>query len=168
MVIGDGELAEPLQALARELNIENHVLFCGWVLDRAKIFSDLDATCLSSYNEGSPVCLIESLAAEVPVIATRVGGVADVVSPRTDGELVESGNDEAFCAAMLKVARGRQRSPKHAARKYETGTRFSASSATWRAFTRSCWKAAKQCRAVLRPKWRGLIEANERCVGFAE
>ena len=123
VVIGDGELAEPLQALARELSIENQVLFCGWILDRARIFSDLDATCLSSYNEGSPVCLIESLAAQVPVIATRVGGVADVVSPRTDGELVESGNDEAFCAAMLKVASGRQRISQ--ARSKEVRSRYS-------------------------------------------
>jgi glycosyltransferase involved in cell wall biosynthesis len=83
----------------------------------------LDATCLSSYNEGSPVCLIESLAAQVPVIATRVGGVADVVSPRTDGELVESGNDEAFCAAMLKVASGRQRISQ--ARSKEVRSRYS-------------------------------------------
>jgi glycosyltransferase involved in cell wall biosynthesis len=122
-VIGDGELAEPLQALARELHIENHVLFCGWVLDRSRIFSDFDATCLSSHNEGSPVCLIESLAAGVPVIATRVGGVADVVSPRTDGELVEAGNDEAFCAAMLKVASGRQRISQ--ARSKEVRNRYS-------------------------------------------
>jgi glycosyltransferase involved in cell wall biosynthesis len=57
------------------------------------------------------------------VIATRVGGVADVVSPRTDGELVESGNDEAFCAAMLKVARGRQRISQ--ARSKEVRNRYS-------------------------------------------
>jgi glycosyltransferase involved in cell wall biosynthesis len=60
-------------------------------------------------NEGSPVCLIESLAAKVPVIATRVGGVADVVSPRTDGELVEAGGEAAFAAAMLRLALSKER-----------------------------------------------------------
>ena len=109
VIIGDGELADSLRALARQLNVSDRVLFCGWELDRAKIFSDLDVTCLSSLNEGSPVCLIESLAAKVPVIATRVGGVADVVSPRTDGELVEAGGEAAFAAAMLRLALSKER-----------------------------------------------------------
>src|SRR5262249_9198821 len=56
-LVGDGEMREPLQSLSRELRIEDRVSFCGWVIDRAKIFSDLDVTCLSSYNEGTPVCL---------------------------------------------------------------------------------------------------------------
>jgi len=107
VVVGDGELQQPLRVLARELAIEDRVLFCGWILDRARIFSDLDATCLSSNNEGTPVCLIESLAARVPVIATRVGGVEDVVTDKRDGELVGAGDEEAFAAAMIRAARGR-------------------------------------------------------------
>jgi glycosyltransferase involved in cell wall biosynthesis len=94
--------------LARELAIEHLVSFRGWVLDRAKIFSDIDVTCLSSYNEGSPVCLIESLAAGIPVIATEVGGVADLVDRGVDGELVESNNEEAFAAAMARMAYSRK------------------------------------------------------------
>ena len=104
VVIGDGELLGSLQSLARELGIDNRVSFCGWVLDREKIFSDLDVTCLSSFNEGTPVCLIESLAAGVPVVATRVGGVPDVISDGADGELVESGDEQAFAAALTTMA----------------------------------------------------------------
>src|SRR5262249_55263167 len=73
VVVREGDLIGELRALVRELAIDDRVLFTGWMLDRAKIFCDFDVTCLSSYNEGTPVCLIESLAAGIPVVATRVG-----------------------------------------------------------------------------------------------
>ena len=103
-VIGDGDQLENLQNLAHELALGDQVTFCGWVLERERIFSDLDVTCLSSQNEGTPVSIIESLAAGVPVVATRVGGVADVMSDSMDGELVASGNEQALAAALAKVA----------------------------------------------------------------
>lgn len=106
-VIGDGEELENLQSLARQLALGDRVSFCGWMLDRERIFSDLDVTCLSSHNEGTPVSIIESLAAGVPVVATRVGGVADVMVDPTDGELVESDNEVALAAALARVARPR-------------------------------------------------------------
>jgi glycosyltransferase involved in cell wall biosynthesis len=109
VVIGDGELRAALQSLARDLEISDRVLFCGWILDRAKIFCDLDVTCLSSFNEGSPVCLIESLVAGVPVVATAVGGIPDVVSSVLDGELVPSCDEEAFAAALTRAANCRRR-----------------------------------------------------------
>ena len=107
VIIGDGDQLQNLQNLARELALGDRVAFCGWILDRERIFSDLDVTCLSSQNEGTPVSIIESLAAGVPVVATRVGGVADVMTDRGDGELVESGKEEALAAALANVARNR-------------------------------------------------------------
>jgi glycosyltransferase involved in cell wall biosynthesis len=127
VVIGDGELLVELQSLASELAIGHRVLFCGWVFDRAKIFCDLDVTCLSSYNEGSPVCLIESLAMGIPVVATRVGGVADMVVDGQDGELVESDNEEAYAVALARVANRRSRIPKErsaATREYYSTSRM--------------------------------------------
>lgn len=116
VVIGDGELFGSLESLVSELAIGNRVQFCSWVLDRARIFCDLDVTCLSSYNEGSPVCLIESLAVGIPVVATRVGGVADVVTDAQDGELVESDNEEAYAAALARIGKLRHRiSPERSA-----------------------------------------------------
>jgi len=108
-VIGNGDQLEDLQNLARELAISDRVAFCGWILDRERIFSDLDVTCLSSHNEGTPVSIIESLAAGVPVVATRVGGVADVMSDPGDGELVGPDNEEELAAALARVARLRPR-----------------------------------------------------------
>jgi len=108
VIIGDGEMRSELESLARVLGIARRVTFCGWMLERADIFSDLDVTCLTSFNEGLPISLIESLAAAVPVIATDVGGVSDVVEPATDGELVNSGECERFAAALVKVAQRRR------------------------------------------------------------
>jgi glycosyltransferase involved in cell wall biosynthesis len=111
VIIGDGEMRQGLESLASSLGIKRQVEFCGWVLGRADIFSDLDVTCLSSFNEGLPVCLVESLAAGVPVVATDVGGVRDVVQPGEDGELVESNQVDAFVEALGRLAQRRARLP---------------------------------------------------------
>jgi glycosyltransferase involved in cell wall biosynthesis len=108
VLIGDGEMRAELQGLSRSLGIAQRVEFCGWVLQHADIFSDLDVTCLSSFNEGLPVALVESLAAGIPVAATDVGGVRDVVEAE-DGELVAGGEVEAFSHALSKLARARAR-----------------------------------------------------------
>jgi glycosyltransferase involved in cell wall biosynthesis len=105
VIVGDGELRGALQSLAYQLEIADRVMFCGWILDRAAIYCDLDVTCLSSFNEGSPVCLIESLAAGIPVVATEVGGVADIVTNQYHGELVTSGDEEAYAAALARRAK---------------------------------------------------------------
>jgi len=111
IVVGDGEMRNRLESLAHDLSINDKVLFAGWVLDRAKIYCDLDVTCLSSHSEGSPLCLIESIAAGVPVISTNVGGVADVASSTLDGELIEPANEEAYAAALARAAESRRRIP---------------------------------------------------------
>jgi glycosyltransferase involved in cell wall biosynthesis len=104
VIFGDGELRPALESLVSKLGINDVVYFAGWMLDRSRVFCDLDVTCLSSHSEGSPLCLIESIAAGVPVVATRVGGVADVVTSGEDGELVEAENVEAYAAAMARAA----------------------------------------------------------------
>jgi glycosyltransferase involved in cell wall biosynthesis len=73
-------------------------------MDRARMYSDLDVVCLTSFNEGTPVALIEAMAAGIPVVATDVGGVRDVVIDGIDGELIPSGDVEAFAAALARVA----------------------------------------------------------------
>ncbi len=104
VLFGDGALRGSLEQLANRMGIGRRVHFAGWEMDRARIYSDLDAVCLTSLNEGTPVALIEAIAAGVPVVATDVGGVRDVVIDGVDGELVPSANREAFAAALGRVA----------------------------------------------------------------
>lgn len=87
-VVGDGERRAELEALTRALGLEDRVHFVGWQLDLPAVYADLDCVCLTSRNEGTPVSLIEAMAAGRPVVATAVGGVADLLGP-----VVERGED---------------------------------------------------------------------------
>ncbi len=78
VVIGDGELKEQLIQYCRELGLSGHTIFCGWVRQAAAIYADLNVLALTSLNEGTPVSIIESMAAGVPVVATDAGGVRDL------------------------------------------------------------------------------------------
>ena len=69
--------------MAQRLGLEAHVRFLGWRRDLGRVYADLDVVALCSRNEGSPVVLIEALAAARPAVATAVGGVPEVV---LDGE----------------------------------------------------------------------------------
>lgn len=78
-VFGDGELRGALEETARRFGLEASVRFAGWQQQTPDIYGHLDIICLSSNNEGSPVALIEALAATTPVIGTGVGGVGELL-----------------------------------------------------------------------------------------
>ena len=103
VVVGDGELRDELRGFIQKLGIEDKVSFLGWRNDLAKIYSDLDVLVLTSLNEGTPVAVIEAMASEVPVVATRVGGVPDLVDDGVTGYLVESGDKVGLVEAITKV-----------------------------------------------------------------
>ncbi len=90
VVAGNGHLKGRLQERARELDMENRIHFLGWEKDLAAIYADIDVFALTSLNEGTPVAVIEALAAKVPVVATGVGGVPDVLEHGRLGSLVYS------------------------------------------------------------------------------
>ena len=73
-IIGDGELRADLEGYVQELGIAEKVKFLGWQMDLVKAYENLDIVALTSINEGTPVSLIEALAAGRAVIAADVGG----------------------------------------------------------------------------------------------
>src|SRR5262249_34656720 len=80
------------------------VHFLGWRRDLAPVYADLDALALTSINEGTPVALIEALAAGVPIAATAVGGVPDVLAGGTPGAMVPMpASPEPRAAALLRA-----------------------------------------------------------------
>ncbi|MGH2672745.1 MAG: glycosyltransferase family 4 protein [Actinomycetota bacterium] len=102
VVAGDGEDRAVLEARASEL-LEERVRFLGWVQDLAALYAALDVVVLTSRNEGTPVSLVEAGAAGRPVVATRVGGVPDVVADGETGILVPPGDPAATAAAIERL-----------------------------------------------------------------
>ena len=80
----------------RRLNLTDAVRFLGWRHDMPRVYADLDVVALSSRNEGSPVSLIEALAAARPVVATAVGGVPEVVIDGVTGLTVPASDPRAL------------------------------------------------------------------------
>jgi glycosyltransferase involved in cell wall biosynthesis len=105
-VVGDGEERPALEALAAELELEAAVHFFGWRRDLAAVYGDLDVVVNASRNEGTPVALIEALAAARPVVATAVGGTPDLVGRDERGWLVPPAAPEALASAVVEVMGG--------------------------------------------------------------
>lgn len=82
ILVGDGELRADLESEARSLGISGNVTFTGFRNDVPQLYSDFDLVALSSRNEGTPLTLIEAMAAGRAVVATEVGGVADIMGGR--------------------------------------------------------------------------------------
>ncbi len=78
VIVGDGECRTRLERLARSIGVAEQVSFIGWQVDLPGVYADLDVVCLTSLNEGTPVSVIEAMAAGRPVVATAVGGVPDL------------------------------------------------------------------------------------------
>ncbi|MEW6776160.1 MAG: glycosyltransferase, partial [Bdellovibrionota bacterium] len=96
-------LEEKLKARAKELGLSDRCHFTGFRTDLPEIYASLDALALTSDNEGTPVAVIEALAAGVPVVATGVGGVRDVFSTAGTGTLVPPGNADALAEALSNL-----------------------------------------------------------------
>jgi glycosyltransferase involved in cell wall biosynthesis len=101
---GDGPTRAQVEALAIELHVRDRIKFLGWTDDVAGIYAAIDVCCVSSLNEGTPVALIEAMAAQVPVVATRVGGVMDLIEDGRTGILVPPDAVDALAQALLRLA----------------------------------------------------------------
>jgi glycosyltransferase involved in cell wall biosynthesis len=104
-MVGDGPDRESLEQLAHELGIARFCFFVGYQPDVAGFYRLFDAFLLPSVNEGTPVSVIEALAAATPVVATRVGGVPDVVRDGVDGYLVSPGDVEGAAGKLALLAK---------------------------------------------------------------
>jgi glycosyltransferase involved in cell wall biosynthesis len=103
-MVGDGPDREAVEEQAYRLGIARHCLYLGYQEVVAGWYAALDALVLPSANEGTPVSAIEALATGRPVVATRVGGVPDVIREGEDGFLVEVGDVEALAERLARLA----------------------------------------------------------------
>ena len=88
LIIGDGPEKLTLEKLVMDKSLDDSVIFAGFQTDIEKWFPALDIFALPSLTEGTPMALLEAMAAGVPVIASAVGGVPKVVTDGVDGLLV--------------------------------------------------------------------------------
>ncbi len=102
-IIGDGHLRAQLEQQARELGIADSVRFLGMRDDPEVFYREADLVVLTSKNEGTPLTILEAMAAGVPVLATAVGGVPDLLGD-DHGVTVPPGDVQAFVAALSCLA----------------------------------------------------------------
>jgi glycosyltransferase involved in cell wall biosynthesis len=105
-VVGDGEERAALEAESARRGLQECVFFHGWRRDMSEVYGDLDVVVNCSRNEGTPVALIEALAAARPVVATRVGGTPDLLGEGRRGLLVPPGDPAALAAGILEALAG--------------------------------------------------------------
>jgi glycosyltransferase involved in cell wall biosynthesis len=107
--VGDGELRAALEEQTDALGLTRHVIFAGWQVEMPAVYADLDLLALTSLNEGTPVTVIEALATGIPVVATAVGGVPDVLKDQETGALVPSDDAEGLAQAIIELLRAPER-----------------------------------------------------------
>jgi len=103
VVIGGGPREALLRSMAQDLGIASHVFFLQFRDDLPRLYPDLDVVVLTSRNEGTPVSLIEAMAAGKAVLSTRVGGVADLVADGEAGILVDANDEEGMAWALVRL-----------------------------------------------------------------
>jgi glycosyltransferase involved in cell wall biosynthesis len=113
-VVGGGENETALRALARELGIASRTHFLGFQSNIERILADTDVVALTSANEGTPVALIEGLAAGCSVVAVAVGGVPDVLEDGRWGRLVPLRTSSAIASALRDAVAEHRRRPSEA------------------------------------------------------
>lgn len=119
VLVGDGPLRHALDEEVRARQLSAVVRLTGWQRQIEAVYRDIDVACLTSWNEGTPVSLIEAMAAGRAVIATDVGGVRDLLAEPSEartavsrgsfqvvqrGVLVQAGDAEGLAAAMRRLA----------------------------------------------------------------
>ncbi len=103
LIVGDGPCLGHLKALARQLRIEDKTVFLGPRWDVLYILSEVDVFVLPSLIEGSPLSVLEAMAAGVPMIASDIPSVREIISHDINGVLVPPKSVEGFARAITMV-----------------------------------------------------------------
>jgi glycosyltransferase involved in cell wall biosynthesis len=106
-IAGAGPLRDQLERQAAHLGLQGEVQFLGFVGDIAKFLADIDIFVMPSLYEGLGVAVLEAMAASKPVIASRVGGLAEAVAEDVTGILVPPANATALAQAIAKLSHAR-------------------------------------------------------------
>jgi glycosyltransferase involved in cell wall biosynthesis len=111
LVVGDGTLREELQGSPEAARLGDRLVWAGLREDMPDVYFGTDVVTVTSDNEGTNVSAIEAQATGLPVVSTRVGGMASVVAAET-GLLIEPHDEEEFARALERVLRDAERGKK--------------------------------------------------------
>lgn len=104
-VIGDGPNRRELEVLTRELSIETHVKFLGYREEADILMNYLNVLVIPSHTENFPYTLLEAMRAKIPVVATRVGGIPEILEGYPPDLLVEPHRYDDLARGILKLIR---------------------------------------------------------------
>jgi glycosyltransferase involved in cell wall biosynthesis len=104
VLVGDGPLRRELEERAQQLDVASQVHFLGVRADIPEVLAAMDVFALSSDYEGSPLSVVEAMAAGLPVVSTRAGGVPELIEDGREGLLVQPGDVKSLSAAMVVLA----------------------------------------------------------------
>jgi glycosyltransferase involved in cell wall biosynthesis len=122
-IVGDGEERANLESLASSLGFDfapdsyqgekktgkKLLTFTSWIKDVDRVLAGSDIVCLTSWNEGTPVSLIEAQASGKAIVTTRVGGVENVVAPNKTALLCEPGDTDSFAIQLTELINNREK-----------------------------------------------------------
>lgn len=103
LMVGDGELRMRMENYAGQLGVKDRVVFTGMRDDVPDLMRGMDVFVLTSFNEGLGRVLIEAMTSGVPVVATCVGGVPEIIEEGETGLLIPPGDTHATVGAILKI-----------------------------------------------------------------
>ena len=104
-IVGDGELRESLKTYVctNHPQLVNSLVFKSWVTDMTECYPAMDMVCLTSFNEGTPVSLIEAQASGIPVISTNVGGVKDIIDENQTGIILQGKSADELSKHLVEL-----------------------------------------------------------------
>jgi glycosyltransferase involved in cell wall biosynthesis len=100
---GDGPRKRALEKMADELGISSQVIFAGFINNIKNVYSFSDIIVLSSWSEGLPQSILQAMASGIPVVATKVGGVPEIVFHEKTGILVQPGDFESLSNGIIRL-----------------------------------------------------------------
>lgn len=104
LIVGEGPQEETIRAQVRQLHLESQVLLLGLRTDIPSLLAAADLFLLTSVSEGIPLTIIEAMTAELPVVATKVGGLPEIIEDGKNGFLVPAKDDATLAEKILLLA----------------------------------------------------------------
>ena len=126
-IAGAGPEERKLKRYTETLGIKKDVHFLGYVRDEvelSRLYQDSDVFILPSYTEGVPKVILEAMANGLPVVATSVGGIPEIIQDGLNGLLVPSGDAEAICDSVYRLLKDEELRMRMRESAIETGRKY--------------------------------------------